>query len=493
MNESTGNKRRESTPNPSSGEGEITYWGGLAGAMLPFLFFVVGVVIIALSGAPDEQGFWPVLVLALALNLVLARDRTAFCEVVIKGMAQPILMIMIMAWMLASIIGVLLNVTGFVQALTWTAGQFHLGGISFIAVSFIICCIVSASTGTSFGTILICGPILYPAGGLLGSHLPTLAGAVLGGATFGDSISPISDTTIASALTQNADIGGTVRSRLKYVIPAALVALVVYILSAALSASEAQQHSVNVSGSPRGLPMLVVPIVVIVLLLSGRHLLHGLLTGVLVGLGTGLALGLLPPSRLLSLDPQHFTAHSLIIDGINRAVGISVFTIFLLGLVAALESSGILKRLVDFSARRSKDPRSAESWIVGVVMGAVLLTTHSVVAILTVGEFARETGERFSIQKYRRANLLDLTVTTLPFILPYFIPVILAANTTTSGRDFGIPSVSPLRVGLHNFHSFAVLLVIIFALATGFGRRFAADEKPSEAVAADSGERQKEP
>ena len=53
-------------------------------------------------------------------------------------------------------------------------------------------------------------------------------GAVIGGATFGDNISPVSDTTIASASTQGADIGGVVRSRLKYAIPAAGLAIVVY-------------------------------------------------------------------------------------------------------------------------------------------------------------------------------------------------------------------------------------------------------------------------
>lgn len=461
---------------------DLKFYGGTGGAILPFLFFVIGVVWLALSGAPDERGFWPILVGALALSMLLSRDKTTFSKVVIDGMSRPILMIMIMAWMLASIIGVLMNSTGFVEALIWVAGLLKLSGVSFVVVTFLICCIVSASTGTSFGTILICGPILYPAGGLLGSDLAVLAGAVLGGATFGDSISPISDTTIASALTQKADIGGTVRSRLKYVIPAASLALILYAAAAWIGRTSAAGNGPLLEGDPRGLPMLIVPVVVIILLLSGRHLLEGLLVGLVVGVTTGLSFGLLEPSRLLSLDPEHFTARSLIIEGIERAVGISVFTIFLLGLVAALEASGILKRLVDFSARRSHSVRSAEVWIVAVVSGAVLLTTHSIVAILTAGEFASETGRRFSIHRYRRANLLDLTVSTFPFLLPYFIPVILVANTTSSGKDFGIPQVSPLDVGLHNFHSWMVMLVVIFALITGFGRRFASDAKSTTAA-----------
>ena len=145
-------------------ETALRFYGGIGGALFPFLVFVAGVVAVALSGAPDERGFWPILILALCLGLILSRDRKKFCITVIEGMSQPIVMIMIAAWMLASVIGVLMSTTGFVEALTWTAGRIQLGGTAFVVSSFFICCLFSVSTGTSFGTILICGPILFPAG-----------------------------------------------------------------------------------------------------------------------------------------------------------------------------------------------------------------------------------------------------------------------------------------------------------------------------------------
>lgn len=468
----------ESTPpgrSLAASPANLAFYGGTSGALLPFLVFVVGVVALAVSGARDERAFWPIQVLALSVGLILARNRTTYCKTLLQGMSQPIVMIMIMAWLLASILGVLMVATGFVETLTWIAGRLELGPAGFAVVCFLICAVVSTSTGTSFGSIMICGPILYPAGALLGTHLPTLAGAILGGATFGDSISPISDTTIASALTQKADIGGTVRSRLKYVIPAAGVALILYFLRASTAGGAVVSKTLEIPGSPKALPMLLMPIVVIALLLAGCHLLHGLLIGLLTGVAVGLSFGLLPLERLFSLDPENFTVRSVIVEGIDRGVGISIFTIFLMGLVAALEASGVLGRMVDSAETSIRSLRSAETGIVGLVGAAALLTSHSIVAILTVGEFTRRTGERFGIHRYRRANLLDLTVVTFPFILPYFIPVILAANTTASGASYGIPPVSPLLVGLHNFYSWAVLAMVIFALISGFGRRFSAD------------------
>jgi Na+/H+ antiporter NhaC len=456
----------------------VRFHGGLVGALAPFALFVGGVVSIGLSGAPDERGFWPVLVAALGLGLLLARDRTAYCETVIAGMSREIVMIMVMAWLLASVIGVLLSTTGFIEALTWTAGRLGLGPVAFVGATFLACIGVSTATGTSFGTILIAGPLLYPAGALLGADPATTIGAILGGAVFGDSISPISDTSIASAFSQGADIAGTVRSRIKYVVPAAALAVIAYLVSASRPAS-AVDAGAAIAGRPEGLVMAAVPVVVIALLLRGRHLLHGLLVGLMAGVVVGLASGLLPLERVLSIDRENFVARSFIIDGITRGLGISVFTIFLLGLISTLEASGIVDRVVALTDRHVGTPRAAEGWIVGVTTLVALLTTHSVVAILTVGDFAARTGARFAIHPYRRANLLDVTVCTLPFQLPYFIPVILASGVTIGAADRGVPAVGPLAAGLHNFQSWALIVVMIVAVVTGFGRRFASDE-PSE-------------
>jgi len=448
----------------------LSFYGGWFGVLLPFFVFVTGVIMIALSGAPDERGFWPVLILALSVSLLLAKDKTAFSKAVIQGMSEPIVMIMIAAWTLASSIGVLMTQTGFVEALTWVASELHLSGSSFVIGTFVICCIVSLSTGSSFATILICSPILYPAGGLLGAHLPSLAGAIIGGATFGDFTAPISDTTIASALSQKAKIGPTVRSRLKYIIPATLIALIAYGISASISEVPKIEGISKLEGSPKGLPMLLVPVLIIFLFLRGKHLLHGLLLGLVFGGGLGWVLGLLPMEKLFSLDLENFTAKSFIIDGINRSVGISFFTIFLMGLVGTLKASGLVNDLVAFAERRIKNKKQTEGWIAGTVGLAVLLTTHSIVAILMVSEFANRTGNQRKVSPIRRANILSLVVCVFPFLLPYFIPVILMANTTLAGEEFGIPAVTPLEAGMYNFVAWGLLGMVVLVLLFGYGR-----------------------
>ena len=152
--------------------------------------------------------------------------------------------------------------------------------------------------------------------------------------------------------------------------------------------------------------------------------------GILTAAAVGLVFELVEPSALLYIDQERYAARGMLVEGMERGIGASIFTLLLMGLVAPLEASGMLDRLVHLVGDRAQSPRTAEGWIVGVTTAAALITTHSTVAILTVGDFTNRAGERFGISKYRRANLMDITVCGLPFILPYMIPTILAASTT---------------------------------------------------------------
>jgi len=450
----------------------LTFYGGLAGALAPFACFFAGVAALALNGAPDEKGFWPILLAALTLGLLLARDRARYAEAMLDGMSQRVVMVMLCAWLFAGVLGAVLGASGFVGALASLANAAHLTGGAYVGAAFLVCVVVSTATGTSFGTILICGPLLYPAGGPANAAPAALMGAILAGATLGDSMSPVSDTTIASSGTQHVDIGGTVRSRLAYAIPAGLAALVASTLLGGNGSPRATDSQQFAPGAVHAAPLLLLasPALVIGLLLAKRHLIEALLLGIASAVGLGLLLGLITPFDLLHIDATAFGATGIIVDGMQRAVGVSVFTLLLVALVGTLQATDAVDRLVLAAQGKASSVRGAESWIVGVVSVAVLLTTHSVVAILAVGEFARQTGERFGVSGYRRANLLDMTVCTWPFLLPYFLPTILAASASKSGAAFGMPAVSAASIGLHNTYAWALAVAVVFAVVTGYGR-----------------------
>lgn len=452
--------------------GLLTFRGGLAGALAPFGVFLAGVTTLALAGAPDERGFWPVLLLALAVGLAAARDRTAYAEAMLDGMSDRLVAVMVLAWLLSGVMASLLGASGVVPALADATQRTGVRGGGYVAAAMLTCALVSMATGTSFGTILLCGPLLYPAGAGAEAAPGPLAGAILAGATFGDSLSPISDTTIASSGTQGVDIAGTVRARVPYALLAGGAALVVLTLAGSAGATPAGLPAVADGADMRALLMLGSPIAVIALLLGGRHLIEGLMAGIVLAVVMGLALGLLEPSQLLSIDRAAFGAKGLVTDGLQRGVGVSVFTMLLMALVGPLRQSGVLERMTQWvGAGAEAAPQSAartEAGIVATVTGAAMLTTHSVVAILAVGDVARRVGTTAGIGGYRRANLLDLAVCTVPFVLPYFLPSLLAAGTTRGAS--GMPALSPWEVGRWNLYAWGLMVVLAGAIVTGWGR-----------------------
>ncbi|MCU0617978.1 MAG: hypothetical protein MUD17_12975, partial [Gemmatimonadaceae bacterium] len=217
--------------------------------------------------------------------------------------------------------------------------------------------------------------------------------------------------------------------------------------------------------------LAVVPVGAIAMLLARRHLVESLLVAVAAAVGLGLALGVLAPGDVLRIDAARFGATGVIVQGMERAIGVSVFTLLLSGLVSTLQATRVLERLVAAVATRARTPRAAEGWIVAMTSAAVVLTTHSVVAILAVGEMARRTGAAQGIDGYRRANLLDLTVCTWPFLLPFFLPTILASGATRSGAELGMPVLTAWQVGAHNTYAWALAGMVAVAVGTGYGRR----------------------
>jgi Na+/H+ antiporter NhaC len=379
--------------------------------------------------------------------------------------------LMILAWLLAGVLAALLAAGGLLSSLVAGARALGLEGGGFVAAAFLVTCLLSTATGTSLGTLILAVPLLYPLAAALDASPAWLLGAVLAGATFGDNLSPVSDTTIASAATQGAPMGAVVRSRLRYALPAGVCALALYAAFGGGDGLGALPPSAAAPASWQGAAMAAVPVLVIALLLRGANLMAALLAGATAAAVLGLALGLFDAADLIHVDREAYLAKGLLLDGLQRGVGVSVFTLLLMGLTGGIEASGLVDRAVAATSRWASTPRRAELWIFGATSLAVLLTTHSVVAMLAVGSFASAIGERQGLSRARRANVLDVTVCTYPFLLPYFIPTILASSLSQAGVEHGLPRISPWQAGLLNLHSWGLLVVLLFAILTGWGRR----------------------
>ena len=99
------------------------------------------------------------------------------------------------------------------------------------AVIFVVACLLSFATGTSWGTFQILIPIVIPMFGVDNPLLYIAMSACLAGAVCGDHCSPISDTTIMSSAGARCVHVNHVSTQLPYAITVAGISFVCYILA----------------------------------------------------------------------------------------------------------------------------------------------------------------------------------------------------------------------------------------------------------------------
>jgi len=73
-------------------------------------------------------------------------------------------------------------------------------------VGFLVTCVLSVATGTSWGTFAACAPIFLWLNHIVGGDVLLTTAAIAGGACFGDNIGLISDTTVVSSGLQKVEV-----------------------------------------------------------------------------------------------------------------------------------------------------------------------------------------------------------------------------------------------------------------------------------------------
>src|SRR5699024_8638932 len=139
------------------------------------------------------------------------------------------------------------------EGLMWLVDNIGVSVGFFPFIIFLMCALVASASGTADGTVAAVTPIMFPLAVGVGAEPGLVVGAILSGAMFGDNIAPISDTTIASALTQESDIADVVKTRLPYALIAGFFTAVLLIIAGFLtkdSTMESIATNINASQAP---------------------------------------------------------------------------------------------------------------------------------------------------------------------------------------------------------------------------------------------------
>lgn len=450
----------------------LEFHGGMLMALLPVLIYVIFCVVLFVAfHAFNMEGLAVGGFLALLFGGLFAKSYSAFWESAIRGISSITSVSVIVILLLVGMFSALIKLCGISGGFVWLANALRIHGGLFVAFTFFATCVVSTATGSSIGTMFIAFPIFYPAGLILGANEAFMAGCIVSGAIFGDNLAPISDTTIASASTQQfldgqpADIGGVVSSRIKYSLVAGCIALVIFMLLGGMG-GEYQGGAIAAAANPLSLIMLLPVGVMLFTATKTRNIFAGILVGLSLGTIVGLAAGLFTFEEVFANDAAGNAVTGFLVDGVNSILPTVALVISVFGIMGVLTDAGMLDCIADciLNSSMGQTQRGAElAALLGISVITILFGGVTSASILTFGPILNRIGQERNIHPYRRANLLDGIANSLPAIVP-FMSVFVFIGAALTG-------LSPVVVAGGTVYGFTLFITILVSVFTGWGRQ----------------------
>ena len=446
------------------GNEKLYFHGGMLGAWLPMVTFVIVMVTAAMTGHISLTVFAAGAFVAICIGFLLSKNKKAFDAAVIDGVGDHMLATMTVAFLMAGILSQLLRQSGLIQGLIWLSSQMHLNANFLPLITFITCVLISTACGTTGGTCAAVTPIMVPLAVSMGCNPGIIVGAIMSCSIFGDNLAPISDTTIASAMTQETDVSSVVRTRLPYSIISGVAASLLYIYFGFKTLNtETVMNQVDASKAP-SLVLLILPVIMAVLMTKGVGLVSTMLICNMLGIILNLALGLIPFSTMVSADGP-------VVAGISGMSGLILFCIVLFAVLEITKRSGAFDSLINGIHKKCDTPQKAELACCGMTIFGMIAIAASTANIIIVGPFVRQLTKKFNIARTRGANIADGLSTAFGGIVPYnssfLLCMSLAMASGAVASSFSFKEVLP-----YCFHSYGLIILYVGSAITGIGRKF---------------------
>ena len=443
-------------------------YGGIVGAAMPMVAMLGGILVLAAMGMRSTKNFWSAGYLAVLVGFLVYKDKKEFQKALIDGIRDNIFAFMIACFLLAGVMSKILTASHLVDGLLYLMSKINMSPAFMPIVCFAICVVLSSATGSAAGAMNTAAPVMIPLAVGMGCNVNLICGALLAGSCFGDNLAPISDTTIASSLSQEVDVMKVVKSRLKYAVIAGGAASVGYIVFGFMSSGSGVADKLAADATyASSLIFLIIPILVIILMLRGTGLFTSLLVSEMVGIVMLFAFGYIDFAGLVAAD-------GLIANAFNGMIGSIIFILFIFVMVSLISHAGVLDAILKFMQSKAKSDLSAEVAAGAMVSIVGIAISSGTSAITFCGPIIRSLLRPFKIDRARAANLLDGLGCGVGYLGPTNPGCLnLAAIAVASGVVAeGYNAIS--FVG-YNFHSMALFVVFWFAILTGWGRKHETD------------------
>ena len=148
------------------------------------------------------------------------------------GRMTQVTIMLLLAWALGDLLAVLGTDVYVAQVASQTINPVFLP-----VMIFMVSCLISFATGSSWGTYAIMIPLSLPAAVAVGAPLDVCIGAILSGGLFGDHCSPISETTILAATGAGCDQFEHFQTQLPYALSNGALCIAGFLVAGTLSSA----------------------------------------------------------------------------------------------------------------------------------------------------------------------------------------------------------------------------------------------------------------
>lgn len=360
----------------------------------------------------------------------------------LKGCGDGKILTMCMIYLLAGAFATVSKATGSVDAIV-DLGLNYISAAYFPVGIFVIASFLSFASGTSVGSIVTLAPIVIELAEKSGSPIGLIAAALLSGAMFGDNLSVISDTTIASTQSLGCEMKDKFKANFKLALPAAIIAIVILLyigFTTETTAVVLEKNDYNL--------LLILPyLLVIALSIIGINvfvvLFSGLLLAGILGIGSGI------------FGVMDFVENTY--EGFTEMTEIFLLSLLTGGLAALVEKAGGINFLLRNISKIIKSKKSALLGIGGLVTVANFCVANNTIAILISGKVAKEITQKHGLKPQDSASILDIFACYVQGIIPYGAQILILISLSHFQINY-------LELVLNSYYLHILLLITVISI-----------------------------
>ena len=387
-----------------------------AKALLPIGVFLLlylggGIAFHDFYAMPACVAFLIALLVAFLQNRKVSYDEKI--SLIAKGLADDNIITMCLIFLTAGGFSSIVSAAGGADATVYVALNFLPTSLAVVGL-FFIGCFISLAMGTSVGTITVLVPFAIGIAQSTGYSPVLCVAASASGAMFGDNLSMISDTTIASVRTQGCQMKDKFKANFFIVLPATIAAAVLYFIFSITGVTD----PIDVPAITTTMVIQTLPyLLVLVGALIGFNIFLVLVAGIVASVVIGFALNMFTLSEVFVL----------LGSGTSGMYDITVISIVVCCISSLVKEYGGIAYVLNFIRKRIKSKRGAQAGIAALVAGVDVATANNTIAIVLTGGLAKEISDEFQIDPKRTASILDIFASVVQGLIPYGAQLLYAA------------------------------------------------------------------